>query len=71
MMMTFAFCNVDDLTWGTKGLTSDSQNDKAKMTKISFVSEWLLWNTALITFLMICFRTFSWSPKIILVIGVI
>jgi len=71
MMMAFAFCNIDDLTWGTKGLTSDSQNEKAKVTKISFVSEWLLWNTVFITFLMICFRTFSWAPKIILSIGVI
>ena len=30
ILLIFSFCNIDDVTWGTKGLTADKENTIAK-----------------------------------------
>jgi|JI61114C2RNA_FD_contig_71_2041390_length_1908_multi_2_in_0_out_0_4 hypothetical protein len=51
-MIIFSFCNVDDVSWGTKGATDDSGQKKFAVKKMYFVSKWLFWNT------VICFILF-------------
>lgn len=50
-MVIFSFCNVDDVSWGTKGAT-DSGEKKFAVKKMYFVSKWLFWNT------VVCFVLF-------------
>jgi chitin synthase len=46
-MVIFSFCNVDDVSWGTKGATDNSGEKKFATKKMYFVSRWLFWNTLL------------------------
>ena len=45
-MVIHAFCNIDDVSWGTKGASSSSQ-EKYQTQKIKFVANWLFWNCVL------------------------
>lgn len=44
-MVIYGFCNVDDVSWGTKGATDTSGQKKFATKKMYFVSSWLCWNT--------------------------
>lgn len=53
--LIYAFCRIDDLSWGTKGATSTEENRKAlefKSYKVEFVSTWIILN-ALFSFIVI------------------
>jgi cellulose synthase/poly-beta-1,6-N-acetylglucosamine synthase-like glycosyltransferase len=39
-MVAHAFCNVDDVSWGTKGSTSAHGGKKYETEKVFFVSSW-------------------------------
>ena len=39
-MVAHAFCNVDDVSWGTKGSTASHGGKKYEIEKVSFVSTW-------------------------------
>lgn len=44
-LLIFAFCNVDDLSWGTKGLEAGQANKALFLDyKVGFLSKWLLTN---------------------------
>lgn len=45
-MVIHAFCNVDDVSWGTKG-SSGSGGKKYEVDKVFFVGSWLLVNSIL------------------------
>ena len=45
-MVVHAFCNIDDVSWGTKGASSATQS-KYQAQKIGFVSTWLFVNAVL------------------------
>lgn len=45
-MVSHAFCNVDDVSWGTKG-SSGSGVNKYQTDKVYFVSTWLFINSIL------------------------
>lgn len=45
--LIYAFCRIDDLSWGTKGLDSTDDNRKTaefKQYKIDFISIWIICN---------------------------
>lgn len=43
-LVIFAFCNIDDVTWGTKGLAAGSGQNEFYYDKINFVATWLFTN---------------------------
>ena len=44
-LLIYAFCNIDDLSWGTKGLeAASSMNEKSLKYKASYVYKWLMLN---------------------------
>ncbi|KAL4456937.1 hypothetical protein ABPG74_014575 [Tetrahymena malaccensis] len=48
LLLIYAFCRIDDLSWGTKGSdVSSSQKDVSKKIKFSFVTKWFLVNVIL------------------------
>ncbi|CAD8178979.1 unnamed protein product [Paramecium pentaurelia] len=51
LFITYAFCRIDDLSWGTKGLTEDNSQNKVFTDKIYkkylFVIKWILLNCIL------------------------
>ncbi len=42
-MVAHAFCNVDDVSWGTKGSTAQHGGKKYETQKVFFVSTWYKW----------------------------
>ena len=44
-MVIYSFCNTDDLSWGTKGCTSDSGQPRYYDDKVSFLGAWMISNT--------------------------
>lgn len=46
VMLIYAFCNVDNVSWGTKG-NSGSRISNYLIEKVSFVADWLLYNSLL------------------------
>lgn len=51
VMLIYAFCNVDNVSWGTKG--NNGQRVKRYLVqKVSFVANWLLFN-ALLAFIFL------------------
>ncbi|KAL4466748.1 hypothetical protein ABPG74_010345 [Tetrahymena malaccensis] len=69
ILLIYAFCNIDDVTWGTKGLTDGKQNQKLKEEKIKFVGTWILWNTAFLTVLLTANSISSNTPYVIMILG--
>ena len=45
-MVIHSFCNVDDVSWGTKGSTGTGVK-KYEVDKVFFVSSWLFYNALL------------------------
>lgn len=62
-LLIYAFCNVNDLSWGTKGRDAESTRsailDKFLSYKIRFVSYFIVWNV----FLMLLFAIIDESDK--------
>lgn len=56
-MVAHAFCNVDDVSWGTKGSTSDGKK-KHEVDKVFFVSTWYI-SFNLGSFTIVCWLSFS------------
>lgn len=46
-MVIYGMCNVDDVSWGTKGATGGSGVSKFFTSKVFFVSSWLFYNCIL------------------------
>ncbi|KAL4499716.1 hypothetical protein ABPG72_017256 [Tetrahymena utriculariae] len=69
ILLIFSFCNIDDVTWGTKGLTDSKQNEKQKDKKIKFVGNWIFWNAFLLTALLTANSISSNTPYVIMVLG--
>jgi len=46
-MVAHAFCNVDDVSWGTKGSTGQHGGKAYETDKVFFVSAWLFYNALL------------------------
>ncbi|KAL4476141.1 hypothetical protein ABPG74_009874 [Tetrahymena malaccensis] len=69
ILLIFSFCNIDDVTWGTKGLTDSKQNEKQKNEKIRFVGNWILWNVFLLTTLLTANSISSNTPYVIMILG--
>lgn len=54
-LLIFAFCRIDDLSWGTKGLEAGSSAQGNiellfKWSKFVFVTKWVTTNTVIIVF---------------------
>jgi chitin synthase len=45
-MLIYAFCNVDNVSWGTKG-NNGSRISHYLIEKVSFIADWLLYNSLL------------------------
>jgi len=45
-MVIHSFCNVDDVSWGTKGSVGSGVK-KYEVDKVFFVSSWLFYNALL------------------------
>lgn len=59
--LIYAFCRIDDFSWGTKGADSSDDNKKAnefKHFKIDFMSAWIFINS-FIAFIIIYLNTIS------------
>lgn len=56
-LVTFSFCNIDDVTWGTKGLSGGAKNNFFE-GKVQHVSTWLVVNACL-TFGLILIDSFG------------
>ena len=46
-MVIYGMCNVDDVSWGTKGATGSGGKSKFYESKVFFVSSWLFYNCVL------------------------
>lgn len=55
-MVAHAFCNVDDVSWGTKGSTSAHGGKKYETEKVFFVSSWYLF-VDIGSFIIACWHT--------------
>jgi hypothetical protein len=50
--MIFAYCRIDDISWGTKGLVTDVENSKKQekikegwaTVKYLFICKFIIWN---------------------------
>ena len=51
VMLIYAFCNVDNVSWGTKGNKGQSVHGYL-IEKVSFIADWLLYN-AIIAFIFL------------------
>ncbi|KAL4443113.1 hypothetical protein ABPG74_002180 [Tetrahymena malaccensis] len=68
-LIIFSFCNIDDVTWGTKGISSEATSQLFYQSKVKFLLKWFSAN-ALLLMVMICGNIFSGkTPYIILLIG--
>ncbi|CAK58245.1 unnamed protein product (macronuclear) [Paramecium tetraurelia] len=60
LFITYAFCRIDDLSWGTKGLTEDNSKNKVFTDKIYkkylFVIKWIVLNCLLSGILILLLR---------------
>ncbi|KAL4456824.1 hypothetical protein ABPG73_002271 [Tetrahymena malaccensis] len=69
ILMIFSFCNIDDATWGTKGLTGTNGVSKQYTEKIEFVGKWIFLNALLLTVLLIANLVNSSTPIVIMALG--
>ncbi|CAD8108822.1 unnamed protein product [Paramecium sonneborni] len=59
LFVVYSFCRIDDLSWGTKGLTnagSSSVNSDKAFQKFKFLLTWLVLNTIFTAVLLILFQ---------------
>jgi cellulose synthase/poly-beta-1,6-N-acetylglucosamine synthase-like glycosyltransferase len=72
VMLIYAFCNVDNVSWGTKG-NSGKRVQGYLIEKVSFIADWLLYN-AILAFLFLYIDFFMPRPTqkgiVLLIIGV-
>jgi chitin synthase len=48
ILIVFSFCNLDDVTWGTKGLSDSAGGNSYYIEKVKFLTRWFAANTALL-----------------------
>jgi len=71
VLLTYAFCNIDDVSWGTKGLSKDSSDRTSfYLEKVSFVARWLILNALFVALLISINLFFSSTPYVTLSIGI-
>jgi chitin synthase len=46
VMLIYAFCNVDNVSWGTKG-NNGKRIQSYLIEKVSFIADWLMYNAVL------------------------
>ncbi|EAR90454.2 chitin synthase (macronuclear) [Tetrahymena thermophila SB210] len=67
----FSFCNLDDVTWGTKGLQNSTQNQTFLTDKVRYVKYWVFLNSSLIiAFLCASLIPLDKTPYVIIGIGI-
>ncbi|KAL4468655.1 hypothetical protein ABPG74_005158 [Tetrahymena malaccensis] len=67
----YSFCNLDDVTWGTKGLQNSSQNEIFVTDKVRYVKYWIWINSGLLlAFLCASLIPLDKTPYVIIGIGV-
>ena len=76
MFLIYAFCRVDDLTWGTKGVGEAAKasalfEKNASIFKYTFSGTWLLWNLSLIMAFAIILSIDTWRVIFMVGFGVI
>jgi len=70
-LVFYAFCNMDDMSWGTKGQTDDgSQQGPYYKEKVEFLISWLLWNSISTLFMVIVYFSLENKGLIVLALGV-
>lgn len=69
ILIIFSFCNIDDVTWGTKGISSETTSQIFYKGKVKFLVRWFSAN-AFLLMLLICGNIFTGkTPYLILIIG--
>lgn len=70
-LLLYAFCNIDDFSWGTKGSSDDggSANTSYRDFKIYYMAKWLFWNSLLAFFLVAMNEYFGGRGYVVLGIG--
>lgn len=69
ILIIFSFCNLDDVTWGTKGLSDSAGGNSYYLDKVKFLTRWFASNTILLL-LLISINIFSGKkPYVVLVLG--
>jgi len=53
-MVIYGMCNIDDVSWGTKGATGSGGQSRFFNNKVFFVSSWLFYN-CILSYLLIYF----------------
>ncbi|KAL4468651.1 hypothetical protein ABPG74_005154 [Tetrahymena malaccensis] len=67
----FSFCNLDDVTWGTKGLQNSTQNQTFLTDKVRYMKYWVFINSSLIiAFLCASLIPLDKTPYVIIGIGI-
>lgn len=70
VMLIYAFCNVDNVSWGTKG-SGGARIQSYLIEKVSFIADWLLYNAILaFVFLYIDFFMPRVTKKGIVLLGI-
>jgi len=64
-LLAYAFANIDDFTWGTKGLSNDAEKnafaEQNRRAKLAFVGSWIFSN-AMLAYILLMVNDF-WSNK--------
>ena len=68
-LLIFAFCNVDDVTWGTKGLGDVGGKKKYYKQKVGFVGTWLAGNVFAAWLFITLNEAFSNRGYVVYIIG--
>jgi chitin synthase len=75
ILYMYSLCRIDDISWGTKGLDSDTSNANMKLTsswkslKYIHVSKFVVWNI-IISVILLSFGA-SYTPRIFITIIII
>lgn len=52
ILIIFSFCNIDDVTWGTKGLSDSKDANSYYLEKVKFLVRWFSSNIVLLLLLI-------------------
>ncbi|KAL4500526.1 hypothetical protein ABPG72_002950 [Tetrahymena utriculariae] len=69
ILIIFSFCNIDDVTWGTKGLSDSKEANSYYQEKVKFLVRWFASNIILLLALIGGNVFTGKTPYIILFIG--
>lgn len=64
IMVVYAFCRIDDLSWGTKGAHDAEESNKSKEYKdfkVNFVSTWLMVNAILSYIIVVLMSNYDYK----------